>query len=514
MKIELYKICLLLVVAFCFSMQVMAQSKEGIVINVENNEVYLDLTKAQVKNGDQIEVIVEGGYMTHPKTGAKIKKQDETVARLTIKNAYDEYSVASSDAQTLQKLKSGMRVKVASLSEGSAQTETPSSTQPTSSSSLSSWMPSNLTSLTSQTIQSELKLSDDRIPIVIAPAEVNDVVNNGHFGGYVADILMEQMLLCNKVRLLDRSVLNAQMDEIELAGSLLDPNTTIKRGMGIGARYILQTTMQKPDVANIRTGIPLASIMGAVQGATSTNIGAQYASNMSVAKLKAQVNITVRVVDLQTGEVMFMCSGKGQATGESQVAFEYGALSGGEVNGGAQGFKQTVTGKAIQKAFNQIGRNLTAFFNGETDRKVMGSASGSGINQSGNLIAKGYKLYLGTEKLNKDDISLVFSEHPDLYFQYKKAKRKRGTGIWVAIGGTALCVFFGQALCEEANTALGQSIAFGGTAASVIGGICIANSGKKQVKNIVNTYNSYNSRYHSSSGVSLSVTGNGLCLTF
>ena len=246
----------------------------------------------------------------------------------------------------------------------------------------------------------ENKETSERVNIVIAPAQVNDVVHNGHFGDYVADVLMEQMLMCDKVRLLDRSVSNAQIDEINLAGDILDPATTIQRGKGIGARYILQTTMQKPDVANVRTGIPLASVMGAVQGLTGVNIGAAYGSNMNFATLKASVNLSVRVVDLQTGEIVFMCSGSGKAQGKSQLSMEYGALGGGELNGGAEDFKQTVTGKAIQQAFMRIGRNLKDFFNGKVDRKVVGSVSG-GISYGDRMYAKGYKLYLGTEKLDK-----------------------------------------------------------------------------------------------------------------
>ena len=61
-------------------------------------------------------------------------------------------------------------------------------------------------------------LSNGKVAVVVAPAEVNDVVGVGHFGGYVADILMEQLLMGDKLRLLDRSVLKAQMAETELAG--------------------------------------------------------------------------------------------------------------------------------------------------------------------------------------------------------------------------------------------------------------------------------------------------------
>lgn len=136
-----------------------------------------------------------------------------------------------------------------------------------------------------------------------------------------------------------------------MAGSHIDPATAIERGKIAGARYAVQVTMQKPDVANVRTGIPLASIMGALQGGLNRNIGAQYMSNMEVARLKAAVSLSVRVIDLQTGEVMFMTSGSGKAEGDVQIGMEYGALGGARLNDGADGFKQTVTGKAIQKAF-------------------------------------------------------------------------------------------------------------------------------------------------------------------
>lgn len=71
--------------------------------------------------------------------------------------------------------------------------------------------------------------------------------------------------VCDKVRLLDRTVMGMQMDETDLTGSYIDPNTAIQRGKIAGAQYVIQVTMQKPDVANVRTGIPLASIMGAFQ---------------------------------------------------------------------------------------------------------------------------------------------------------------------------------------------------------------------------------------------------------
>lgn len=89
--------------------------------------------------------------------------------------------------------------------------------------------------------------------------------------------------------------------------------------------------MQKPDVVNVRTGIPLASIMGAFQAGFGKNLGAQYMSNVEVATLTASVSITARLSILQTGEVLFMSSGTGKAKGKSQLSMEYGALGGAAV---------------------------------------------------------------------------------------------------------------------------------------------------------------------------------------
>ena len=466
----------------------------GYVISIEKDKVYLDLGEAQTAPGERFEVYGGGGYMTHPVTGKQIRKAEERIGSLEVVETFAEYSTARpSNPALLKQLKVGMKVarpkvQASVAAQGGAEA-------------------------------GSAFVNADRVPVVVAPAVVNDVVNNGHFGGYVADILMEQMLLCEKVRLLDRSVLDAQIGEVELSGDILDPATTIQRGQGIGAHYVLQTTMQKPDVANVKTGIPLASVMGAVQMATGTDIGAAYASNVQVATLRAAVTLSVRVVDLQTGEVVFMTSGKGEAKGKSQMALEYGALGGGQLNGGVEDFKQTVTGKAIQKAFRRIGRNLISFFNGETDKKVMGSLSGN-FALDGKMYAKGYKLYMGTEKLDKDDISAVFSETPDLFFKYRKAKRIKAWGVALPFIGIGVGVAGGSCLAAAGTgESLPYVVCIIGGSVSVLGGIVLYCSGRQTMKNVAAQYNLQNSptSYLSDKaarGVSLSVSPLGFRLTF
>jgi len=99
----------------------------------------------------------------------------------------------------------------------------------------------------------------------------------GYFGTYVSDFVDGAIDVLRQGSAIRSTVMgNAKMDETDFTGSYIDPNTAIHRGKISGAQYVVQVTMQKPDVVNVRTGIPLASIMGAFQAGFGKNLGAQY----------------------------------------------------------------------------------------------------------------------------------------------------------------------------------------------------------------------------------------------
>lgn len=497
-----------------------SQTSTGCIIEFEGKTVYVDLSTPNVKEGDELGAYSHGGYMTDPNTGRRVRKPDELKAKMKIVSVHQGYSKACLiDDYSHTFLKKGMSVKLLKKAQVSAENKSNSNNIVAEGNNRNKQVNSDnvrsmiTTPSVSYNDVNRYSVNTSKPTVVIAPAQVNDIVNSGHFGGYVADVLMEQLLMCNEVRLLDRSVLNAQIDEMELTGSVIDPQTAIERGKVAGARYIIQVTMQKPDVVNIRTGIPLASVMGAIGAATQTNIGAQYASNMQVGTLKASVTISTRVVDLQTGEILFMTSGTGNAKGKSQLSLEYGALGGAEINGGADGFKQTVTGKAIQQAFTTIGRNLKKFFAGETTNKVMGSTTGYG-NYGQTMAARGMKLYVGTEKLDKEGVRMAFAENQDLYFKYKSAKRKNTWGTILAIWGVST----GLGICgiiSDENPEGGYAVFGGCLVVGVGGGMYLCSKARKTVRQIVNEYNRSQSSY---ADVSLNLVFDknniGLRLTF
>lgn len=470
-----------------FSLCAKAQATTGYVIAVENGKIYLDLTKASVTKGDMV-TVMDG---------------TSSIASIEIEDASANYSQGRAiPSFALDKIKNGMTVR-----RNEKETLTDYSA-PTTGSKFSQNKSNNTMNFR----------KDNKVGVYIAPAQVNDVVGVGHFGGYVSDVLMEQMMFCENIRLLDRTVLREQINETDLTGDYIDPSTAIERGKIAGAKYVIQVTMQKPDVVNISTGIPLASIMGALQSGFNRNLGAQYMSNMEVATLQAAVSISARVVDIQTGEIMFMASGTGKAKGKSQLSMEYGALGGAKLNGGVDGFKQTVTGQAIQKAFISIGRSLNKYFSGKATSKVMGTASGYG-NYADNLKARGMSLYMGTDKLDDDAVKNLFYDNSEIFFKYKSAKKQRNLGKSLttlgvlSLGvGLLLLIDFNQGNLESEPYAYG--CVAGGAILTTIG-IFTNKSASSKIKNIANEYNKKNSYAECRLDlVAPSTGGIGLRLTF
>lgn len=83
----------------------------------------------------------------------------------------------------------------------------------------------------------------EKISVIITPAKVNDVVNNGFFGGYVADVLMEQLITNDRIKLIDRSILNEQINESDLQGRYIENKSSIEKGKISGVRYVIRKVM-------------------------------------------------------------------------------------------------------------------------------------------------------------------------------------------------------------------------------------------------------------------------------
>lgn len=485
---------IVLIISMLFAcLSVSAQQKtEGYVILVEGDKVYVDFTEKDVTVGSTLEVAGKEEYMIHPVTGEKIRKESEGVDLLKVTAVHSDYSEAVfvNSGKAASSVRPGVKVRrQQTVQLASSVAEKPA-------------------------VKKQTVSPADRIPIVIAPTEVNDITGIGYFGVYVSDMLMEKMMLNDRITLLDRSILEAQLNEIDLAGRYIDAATAIEKGKIKGAKFAIVVTMQKPDVVNVKTGVPLASVMGALQGLTGTNLGAQYFSNTSTERLKSAVDISARVIDMETSEVVFMCSGSGKAQGKVQLGLEYGALGGMQVNGGINGFKRTVTGQAIDKAFNIVANSLNSFFNGETTARVVSGSSGA-VGE-GMLRASRGRLYMDTEKLSSEDLQSLFVSEPNMYFRYKKALRWRKQS-WVPLVASlapslTLWSLSGMSDADGGNMILGGFLFFGSGCA---GTALMCWKCNKDLKAIAYDYNDKVLRGRETAReLSFVATGGGLGLRF
>lgn len=88
------------------------------VLQIEGNKIYLDVTAPKVKVGDVLSIYSEAGYMIHPVTKQKIKKEGEILADLEIIEVKKEYSIASIYPENaISKIKAGMVVSMPEILE-------------------------------------------------------------------------------------------------------------------------------------------------------------------------------------------------------------------------------------------------------------------------------------------------------------------------------------------------------------------------------------------------------------
>mgnify|MGYP000306582128 CR=1 FL=1 len=92
---------------------------QSYVINIENGKVCLDITAPKVKVGDVLSIHEDAGYMVHPVTKRKIKKEGAILADLEIVEVYGEYSVATIyPEEAVKKIKEGMIAEMPELPQG------------------------------------------------------------------------------------------------------------------------------------------------------------------------------------------------------------------------------------------------------------------------------------------------------------------------------------------------------------------------------------------------------------
>ena len=319
--------------------------KYAYVLEIRENKVYLDLKSGDVNIGNKLQIVREGGFFIHPVTGEKIKEDDEVIAILEIIDARSNYSIASIyPSEAIFKIEKGTK---AILSQSDVDN------------------------------QPILKKS-----IAIQPLTVSNI--QGYLGIYIGDVLTEQLLKNDMFRVLDRQSLGLQADQIVLSsGGVLTETELLKYSSSKGADFYITGTMYEPDVVELSSGIPIKNIVKIAGYAAEAAIGkdlrvdriAEFVPERTeIKRLKAVVRISLRVVDVKTGEIKFMCTEMQQAEGEGDINIEGGLLGGLKIRGGVTSFQNTITGKATQYALENLTKYILDYFSGKiTERTFTGN---------------------------------------------------------------------------------------------------------------------------------------------
>ena len=340
-----------ILLCFCaFANNAMGQNADGYIMQVnDDSNIYLNVSN--VKVGDVLSVMSSEGYITDPRTGQQIQTEPEVVGYIKVIKVTDSYSIGKAYGNTaINQLADAMTVRKGTILQADGYGETTVMIAPAS---------------------------------VMLPEGVNTLVSSGNGQpGYIGDVvsaeLMNELLKCKKITVIDRSVFATQDTEINFAqnGGIIDTNTAFQLGQISGARYVVQITLQKPDVERIENNVFVSTLLGGVADAVleensynSTRQQRQlqqastYTPDIRTANIKVKVMIYTKIVDLQTGRVLFQCRGKGDAKGKPQIQLEFVQLGSANVDINQYAdFTHSVTGKAIEDAFKKIGKELTGYF--------------------------------------------------------------------------------------------------------------------------------------------------------
>ncbi|NMC59312.1 MAG: hypothetical protein GYA51_08025, partial [Candidatus Methanofastidiosa archaeon] len=319
--------------------------KPGYILDIRDNNIYLDLKSPEVSVGDKFQVVKEGGYFTHPVTGEKIKEDDETIAILEIKEIKSNYSIAAAyPEEAISKLQKGTKVYQMLKDE----------------------------------LKNNLNANVFKKSIAVQPLTVLNI--RGYLGIYIGDVLTEQLLKDDSFRVLDRQSLGIQADQMVMSsGGVLTESELLQYSSKKGADFYITGTMYEPDVVELSTGVPVKKIVSLVGHAAEAATGkdlkvdqiAEFVPDkIEIKRLKAVVRISLRVVDVKTGEIKFLCTEMQQAEGESDINLEGGVLGGLKIRGGGTSFQNTITGKATQLALKNLTDYVIDYFNGKISEKI------------------------------------------------------------------------------------------------------------------------------------------------
>ena len=178
---------------------------------------------------------------------------------------------------------------------------------------------------------------------------------NVDVGKGITDLLITGLVNNGTYSVFERQALDKLMAEQNFSNSnRADPSTAAKLGKMAGVDYII-----------------IGAITQFGNETKKQNVGGQGGSwhgfgvgGIGHSNSKAEVGISARIVNVNTGEIVAVAQGSGESARSSTSLLggggNWGGFGGGNVDFGSSNFQQTIIGEATKAAVDQLSANLVA----------------------------------------------------------------------------------------------------------------------------------------------------------
>lgn len=178
---------------------------------------------------------------------------------------------------------------------------------------------------------------------------------NVDVGKGIVDLLVTGLVKDGSFSVIERKALDKILAEQNFSNSdRADPSSAAKIGKLLGVDAIIEGSITEFGNETKKTNLG-----GGGGGWHGYGIGGFGHSNS-----KANVAITARIINIDTGEIMAVADGKGQSSRSSTSMLggggNWSGWGGGHADFGSSDFQQTIIGEATKAAVDQLTTNLVA----------------------------------------------------------------------------------------------------------------------------------------------------------
>jgi curli biogenesis system outer membrane secretion channel CsgG len=181
---------------------------------------------------------------------------------------------------------------------------------------------------------------------------------NQDIGKGIADMLVDKLVNDGQYSVIERKELDKVLAEQNFSNSdRADPNSAAKIARVLGVQAIIIGTITQFGRDDKSTAVG-----GGAVGHVTGRFGI---GGIKKSEANAVVQITARMIDTNTAEILASCTGKGESTRKGTGLLgaggsDYGPAAGAGIDMKSSNFGATIIGEATTKAVNELGAQLDA----------------------------------------------------------------------------------------------------------------------------------------------------------